>query len=291
MKVSIGKRVFDICNFLIMVCLCSTIVLPFIHIFAVSVSDSTYITNMQVGLFPKGFYLKAYEELVVNRVFVRTFVNTVIITIVFSFLSVLICVMASYAFSRKFYGKKTINYFFILTMYFNGGLIPTYLIVSRYLSMYNTYAALIIPGLVSVFYIIVMRTQIEQIPVSLTEAAIIDGANQFQVLFKVIIPTVKPTIAAISMFLILGKWNSWFDVLIYIRDKNKWTLQYYLREIVFMHELAVESDALVKVDQTIVTAQNYKMAAIILVALPVIALYPFVQKYFVKGMLAGSIKG
>lgn len=290
MKVSIGKRVFDVINFILMLGLCATIVFPFIHIFAVSVSNSSYITSMQVGLIPKGFYTKAYEEMVVNRVFVRTFINTVLITIVFAFLSVLICIMSSYAFSRKFYGKKVINYFFIITMYFNGGLIPTYLVVAKYLNLYDTYAALIVPGLVSVFYIIVMRTQIEQIPASLTEAALIDGANQFQVLFNVIIPVVKPTIAAISMFLILGKWNSWFDVLVYIREKNHWTLQYYLREIVFMHELAEESDTLIQVKSTI-TAQNYKMAAIILVALPVLAVYPFVQKYFVKGMLAGSVKG
>ena len=118
-------------------------------------------------------------------------------------------------------------------MYFNGGLIPTYIWVAKYLKMYNSYLALIIPGLVSVFYIIVIRTQIEQIPESLTEAAIIDGANQFQVLFKIVIPAIKPTIAAICMFLILGKWNGWFDVLVYIRDKEKWMLQYYLREIVF----------------------------------------------------------
>ncbi len=291
MKVSIGRRVFEGVNFLIMLGLCAAIILPFIHIFAVSVSSSQAITSMKVGFIPIGFYTKAYEDIIANKVFIRTFVNTIFITIIYSFLSVLICIMASYAFSRKFYGKKVINYFFIITMYFNGGLIPTYIIISKYLKMYNTFPVLIIPWLVSVFYMIVMRTQIEQIPASLTEAAIIDGANQFQVLFKIIIPTVKPTIAAISMFLILGKWNGWFDVLVYIRDKDKWTLQYYLREIVFMQELARDSDALVKVDQTVVTAENYKMAAILLVALPVLSVYPFVQKYFVKGMLAGSVKG
>lgn len=179
-------------------------------------------------------------------------------------------------------------------MYFNGGLIPTYIWVAKYLKMYNSYLALIIPGLVSVFYIIVIRTQIEQIPESLTEAAIIDGANQFQVLFKIVIPAIKPTIAAICMFLILGKWNGWFDVLVYIRDKEKWMLQYYLREIVFTATFSkdLQDLAAVKLDSAInVSPENFKMAAIILVALPVLCVYPFVQKYFVKGMLAGSVKG
>lgn len=179
-------------------------------------------------------------------------------------------------------------------MYFNGGLIPTYIWVARYLKMYNTYYALILPGLVSVFYIIVIRTQIEQIPASLTEAAIIDGANQFQVLFKVVIPAIKPTIAAICMFLVLGKWNSWFDVLVYIREKDKWMLQYYLREVVFTASLSkdLQDMAQVKLDSAIyVSPENFKMAAIILVALPVLCVYPFVQKYFVKGVLVGSVKG
>lgn len=290
MKVSAGRRVFEGINFLIMLFICAVIILPFMHILAISVSDSNAILNMEVGIFPKGFYTTAYKELIASSLFLKSFLNSVIITIVYTSAAVIICVMASYAFSRNFYGKTVLNYYFVITMYFSGGLIPTYLLISKYLKMYNTVWPLLLPGLVSIFYIIVMRTQIEQIPESLTEAAIIDGANQFQVLFMIIIPSIKPTIAAICMFLILGKWNSWFDVLVYIRDKRLWTIQYYLRSVVFSKELMKEMDQMVRVS-TVITAENYKMAAIILVALPVVCVYPFVQKYFVKGILAGSVKG
>ena len=294
MKVSVERRIFEVVNLLIMLGLCAVIVLPFMHIIAVSLSNAQAITRMEVGLIPKGFYLNAYEKMVANNVFLKAFVNTIFITLIYTSLAILICVMSAYAFSRKFYGKRFFNYYFIITMYFNGGLIPTYIWVAKYLKMYNTFLVLIIPGLVSIFYIIVVRTQIEQIPISLTEAAIIDGANQFQVLFKIIIPTIKPTIAAICMFMILGKWNGWFDVLVYIRDKDKWMLQYYLREVVFTASMSkdLQDMAAVKLDEAInISPDNLKMAAIMLVALPVLCVYPFVQKYFVKGMLAGSVKG
>ena len=290
MKVSAGRRAFQIINFFIMFSFCAAIVVPFLHIFAVSVSDSNAILKMEVGIIPKGFYTNAYQETIESGVFLRSLINSVVLTVVYALAAVIVCVMASYAFSRKFLGKTVINYYFVITMYFSGGLIPTYLLISKYLNMYNTFWPLLLPGLVSVFYIIVMRTQIEQIPASLTEAAIIDGASQFRVLFDIIIPSIMPTLAAICMFLVLGKWNSWFDVLVYVRDKNLWTLQYYLRSVVFSKELMRETDKTVQVS-TVVTAENYRMAAIILVALPVVCVYPFVQKYFVKGILAGSVKG
>jgi putative aldouronate transport system permease protein len=125
MKVSIGRRVFEGINFLIMLGLCAVIVLPFVHIIAISLSNAQAITRMEVGLIPKGFYLDAYKKMVVNHVFVRGFINTIFITLIYTSLAIIICIMSAYAFSRKFYGKKALNYFFIITMYFNGGLIPT----------------------------------------------------------------------------------------------------------------------------------------------------------------------
>lgn len=290
MKVSAGRRVFQIFNLFIMLFICAVIVMPLMHVLAISVSNGKAILNMDVGLIPKGFNTQVYSEIIVSKLFLRSLVNSVGVTIVFAIAAVIVCVMASYAFSRKFFGKTALSYYFVITMYFSGGLIPTYLLISKYLKMYNTYLPLILPGLVSVFYILVIRSQIEQIPPSLTEAAIIDGANQFRVLFSVIIPSIKPTLAAICMFLVLGKWNSWFDVLVYVRDDKMWTLQYFLRMVVFSKDLMQDMTQAIDVN-SVITAENYKMAAIILVALPVVCVYPFVQKYFVKGMLAGSVKG
>lgn len=294
MKVSKGRIAFNIFNYGLMILLCLTIILPFMNIIAVSLSGRDAILNMEVTLWPKDIQFDAYAEIIGQKVFARSIVNTVGLTIVVTFFNVLVDIMCAYAFSKEFYGKKVLNYFFIVSMYFSGGLIPTYLLMTNYLHLNDTYAALILPGLVSVFYVIVIRTQIQSIPPSLTEAAKIDGATEAQVLFKVIVPSIKPTIAAVGMFVGLGTWNSWFNVMLYAGDERLWTLQYYLRAVVFSKQVAQNSGAtaqqMAQLGVTNVVAENFQMAAIVLVALPVVAVYPFVQKYFVKGMLAGSVK-
>ena len=293
MKISKGRMIFNVVNYIILILFCLTVILPFMHVISISLSNAKYITSMSVGIWPKGFELKAYKEILENKVFIRSFLNTILITAISTILSLIIDIMAAYAFSKYFYGKKLINYVFIITMYFSGGLIPTYLLVSKYLGWYNSYLALIIPGLVSVFYIIVIRTQIQAIPKSLIEAAYIDGATESQTLFNVVIPSITPTIAAIAMFTILGRWNSWFNVMIYTDKRELWTLQYYLRSVVLAKSITANRPDIQKgliLEAENVIAENYQMAAIILVALPVVCVYPFVQKYFVKGILTGSVK-
>ncbi|MEG2596763.1 MAG: ABC transporter permease subunit, partial [Ruthenibacterium sp.] len=156
----------------------------------------------------------------------------------------------------------------------------------------NNYLALILPILVNVFYIIVIRTQIEAVPASLSEAAEMDGATEFQIMTRVILPTVGPTIAAIGMFIALDAWNMWYSVLLYTDDRSFWTLQYFLRVVIFEKSVAFNPDGLAAIAQGTeqLNPLNFQMAAIVIVALPVVAIYPFVQKYFVKGILAGSVK-
>ena len=175
-------------------------------------------------------------------------------------------------------------------MYFTGGLVPTYLLVTNTLGLYNNFLALLLPVLVNVFYLIVIRSQIEAIPAGLTEAAMIDGANEFQILFQIILPTISSTTAAIGMFLALNMWNTWYSVLLYTSKEKYWTLQYFLRTIVFDKAIQDASGASA-MDMATISPLNFQMAAIVLVALPIVAIYPFVQKYFVKGMLVGSVKG
>jgi len=200
--------------------------------------------------------------------------------------------MIAYALSKEFFfGKKLVTYFFVITMYFSGGLIPTYLVISNYLNLNNSYLAYILPSLVNVFYVIVVRSQLETVPQDLIDSGYIDGANEFRVLFNIILPVITPTIAAVSMFIALGRWNMWFPVLLYSTKENMWTLQYYLRNVVFGKFLENTKNAPQMVDADIIPPKNYQMASIILVALPIVSIYPFVQKYFVKGILAGSVKG
>jgi putative aldouronate transport system permease protein len=295
MKRSNGRVVFGFVNGFLLVLFCLLVILPFMHIISVSVSDKDAITKMSVGIFPKGFNLGAYKEIITEQVFLRALLNTVFLTVVVTVLGIIVDIMASYCFSRKFFGKKVITYLFIFTMYFTGGLIPLYLLVTRYLHLFNSYFALILPGLVNVWYIIIVRTQIEAIPDSLTEAARIDGAKDYQILFSIIIPAISSTIAAIGMFIALAAWNQWFNVMIFTDKRQYWTLQYYLRCVVFDKTVsqsggqAARATAAAAGLQTL-TAENFQMAAIVLVALPIIMIYPFMQKYFVSGILTGSVK-
>lgn len=292
MKISSGEKAFQLIDICFMLMVLAVILLPILHIFSVSVSNSTAVTTLSVGLLPKGFSTGAYRKILGDMTFLRSLANTVCVTAVRTFLSLITAVMAAYGLSKNFFGKRAVTYYFVITMYFSGGLIPSYLLVSKYLGLNNSYLAYILPALVNVFYIIVVRSQIEAVPQSLTEAALIDGASDFQVLFRIILPVIAPTIAAVSMFIALACWNMWFPVLLYSSRREMWTLQYYLRAVVFDKFLASNAENMPQISGSdIIPPQNYQMASIILVALPIVAIYPFIQKYFVKGILVGSVKG
>ncbi|MDD4296142.1 MAG: carbohydrate ABC transporter permease [Ruminiclostridium sp.] len=292
-KRSTGEVIFQVINVTIMLMIMASIILPLMNIFSLSVSDRIAVSTMKVGLLPVGFNLGAYTKILSNAFFQRSLINTVGITVFGTAISIIVITMMAYAMSKQyFFGKKFITYYMIITMYFSGGLIPSYLLMTKYLKLGNTYLAYILPALVNVFYVIVIRSQIEAVPGELFDSGSIDGAGEMRILFNIVLPVIAPTIAAISMFLALGKWNMWFSVLLYATDKKMWSLQFYLREVVFASFL--ESTTLTtgaSIDAEVIPSENMRMASIILVALPIVAIYPFIQKYFVKGIMAGSVKG
>ena len=292
-RISSSRIMFNIINFLLLMTIVLSILLPFFHVVSISLSSKEYIIKKAVTFWPKGFEISAYKNMITKPLFISAFINSVLVTACYTFFFVLINLMAGFAFTKKFIFKKVLIYYFLIPMYFSGGLIPTYILVTQYLKWYNTYFALIIGQFFSFFYMVIIRSQIEAIPSELSESARIDGAGEFSVLFKIILPTVKGTIAAVAMFAVLGKWNSWFDVMIYTNKNSMWNLQYFLRTIIMdktMLKDILVSDMLTNAD-TNITSENYKMAAIMLVSLPIISVYPFVQKYFVKGLLVGAVKG
>lgn len=294
MKLSIGEKVFSVFNTVMLLLIALTVILPLMHIFSVSVSTTEAIIGKSVSIFPVGFNIRAYLDVITKIQFRRSFINSVSLTIAYTFLSLFVNALAAYGFSRPFFGKKVIMYLFVFTMYFSGGLIPAYMLVTKTLNLYNNYLALLLPGLVSVFYMIIIRSQIEALPPSLSDAAEIDGANQYQLLIHIIVPAISSTLAAICMFLALNMWNMWYGVLLYTNKESMWTLQYMLRAIVF--EMVLRSSDTLAAQASAVNAEdaispyNFQNAAIILVAAPIVCIYPFVQKYFVKGILVGSVK-
>ncbi|MEN6316317.1 MAG: carbohydrate ABC transporter permease [Clostridiaceae bacterium] len=297
-KKSFSRKTFDVFNSLFMILLSASVIFPFIHIISISLSKKDYIMSKSVGLIPKGFNLGAYRIIITDDIFQRAFANTIFLTAVITILSMIVNVIASYAFTKNFYGKKFINYIYLITMFFSGGIIPYFILIAQKLHWYNNFCALIFPALVSYYYIIIIRSQIATIPSSLIESAYIDGANELRTIVHIVIPSILPTIAAISMFTAIGAWNQWFPNLLFTDKKSLWTLQYYLRAIVL--EKSMDYKMLYNIqyssqgtlfNESALTSVNYQMAAIIVVIIPVASIYPFIQKHFVKGILLGSVKG
>ena len=286
-----SRIIFQFFNYSFFIVFCISILVPFINALAMSFSSYEAVLTGKVYLWPKGFQTDAYMKLIANYTFLRSFVNTVVLTVIQTVLSVGISLCAAYALAHKhFLGRKTAFYFILVTMYFSGGLIPTYLLVMG-LGLGNTYWAIILPGLVMPFYIIIYKNMIDQLPKELMESAEIDGAGEFSLLFKIVLPLVLPMTMAFVIFSAVGYWNEWFSVLLYIKDKSMWTLQFQLREILDSGLSNQNTNAMITVDLAERYNENLKMAALMTTILPIIIIYPFLQKYFIHGQFVGAVKG
>jgi len=289
---SFSRKIFEICNALFFIGFSLTIIVPFVNAIAISLSSFDEVFAGSVGLWPKGFNLDAYYQLAYSKQFIRTFLNTVVLTAVNTSLVIVLSMAAGYVLAHKnLHGRSFLFLFLIVPMYFSGGLVPFYLLVNA-LGMNNTYWALILPSVINIFYIIVFRNQIMQLPQELMESAEMDGAGELRILTSIILPLVMPMAMAFVVFSAVAYWNEWFNVLIFIRDKTMWTLQFQLRDILSNARLVdtQTNQAMVK-DGFQVDPQNLKMAALMLTVLPIIIVYPFVQKYFIHGQLVGAVKG
>jgi len=289
---STSRTIFQIFNYTLMILLCVSILVPFLNAIAISLSSYAEVAQGHIGIWPKGFNVDGYRKLMFNGSFLRSTVNTIGLTIVNTALVIVISLFAAFALANKnMVGKKVVLYYFLITMFFNGGLIPTYLVVNT-IGLTNTYWALVLPVISNVFYVIVFKNVIDQLPRELLEAAEIDGAGEISVLVRIVLPLVLPMTAAFTIFSAVAYWNEWFNVMIYIRDKELWTLQYHLRELL-IDTISINTatqDAMIK-GQDRIHPENIKMAALMITVLPIIAVYPFVQKYFIHGQLVGAVKG
>lgn len=291
-KKSKGRLVFEIFNYSFFTLFCVSILVPFINCLAISLSSKAALVQGGVFLLPKGFNVEAYRKLASNLQFLLTLRNTVFLTVVNTCLVIVIALAAGYALSSKYMvAKKVVMTYIMIPMYFSGGLIPLYLLVNG-LGMNNTYFSLILPGAVSIFYIIIFRNVIDQLPKEMVESAEIDGASQPRILFNIIVPLIMPTVAAFIVFSAVAHWNEWFGCMIYIRNKTMWTLQYQLRDILINAKMAnADTTGILINEEAIIHPENLRMAALLLTILPILAVYPFVQKYFMAGVLVGSVKG
>ena len=281
----------DVIIILVLIFLCATCVLPFIHMAAKSVSDNAYVIAKRVYFFPKGLTFEAYKSLFEDGSLTYSFVYSVILTLVFTILGMLVCTCAAYPLSKhRLKGRLGFTFILMFPMYFSAGLIPTYLLYSD-MNLLNTPWVLILPLIYSPYNMLIMKTYFQStIPPALEESAFLDGANNMQILWKIIIPLSKPIIATLSLFYAVGRWNSYADNMYYIRKDALKMVQYKLYQMIAS---ATEAQATSLSEGSIVatTPEVLQAASVMFVTIPIICIYPFLQKYFVKGVMVGAVKG
>lgn len=285
--VSSKSRVFNAINYTLLFIFGLSALYPFIYILSISLMSQAEYLRGGVLLFPKELSLEAYLHIFRNGNIYASYRSTLIITFTGTFTNLFLTILCAYGLSKtKLKGYKFFINIIIFTMYFKGGLIPSYMLM-RSLHMINTYWAVILTGAISTYNMLVMRSFFVNLPESLEEAAIIDGASEPYVLFKIILPISMPAIATIGLFYAVGQWNSYFIPMIYLNSRKMWPLQVILREILFE-----STESMRNAGETVQSAigPQLKMAVVIVTIIPIALVYPFLQKHFVKGVLIGAVK-
>jgi ABC-type sugar transport system, permease component len=289
MKRSIGERVFGVFNHLFMICLGMVTLYPILNVLAVSFSDNSSVMRGMVSVYPIGFNFSAYSYLLRFGTIATGYRNTLFVLVMGTTINVLLTSMTAYGLSKQnLPGGRFIMVFITFTMLFNGGLIPHFLLVKS-LDLINSLWALILPGSISVFNLIVLKSFFQKVPHELIEAASVDGLSELGILFRIVIPLSTAAMATIGLFYAVGHWNSFFSAVLYLNQKTKWTLQVVLRDILFMMDMS-QANMGGEMISTL-PIESLKRAAIVVTTFPMLLVYPFIQKYFVKGLTIGSVKG
>lgn len=290
-KKSVGEYVFDFFNYLFMILLIIVTLYPCYYVLVASVSDpvKVYATNGML-LFPKGFSLASYLEVIKSDQIWLGYRNTLFYVVAGGFLSVFLTVTAAFGLTRKgLPGKNLIMFLIMFTMYFSGGLIPSFLVVKS-MGLLDSPLVMIIVNAVASYNLIITISYFRNMPYELEEAAKIDGAGDYSVLFKIMLPLAKPIIAVITLYYMVAIWNNFMTALIYINNRNYFPLQMILREILIQNDTASVAATGISGDAQ-AYAENLKYAIIVVSTIPILCVYPFIQKYFVKGVMIGAVKG
>ncbi|PWW05239.1 carbohydrate ABC transporter membrane protein 2 (CUT1 family) [Paenibacillus cellulosilyticus] len=281
-----GSRLFDGFNVIILTLLGVITLYPFWDTLVVSLSPLDDNLSSAVHLFPRHFTLAAYDYIFGMKELWTSYGVTIFVTVVGTLISMLFTVLAAYPLSKSsLKGTRVIMFLFVFTMMFSGGIIPTYLVVKN-TGLMNSVWALIIPTVIFTYNLILMRTFFQTIPESLEDSAKIDGCSDVGVLFRIVLPLSLPSLATITLFYAVARWNEYFNAIFYITDHDLWPLQLFLRGMLFQNEAAYMSGG----ESTFLLGPSVKMASVMAAALPILLLYPFFQKYFVKGAMLGAVK-
>lgn len=288
-----SEKIFDICNIIFMMLILIVTVYPFLNVLAISLNDSVDTVRGGVSIWPRQFTLDNYKTIFGYDTLLQGLKVSILRTVVGAVLGLLSASMIAYTLSRPdFRARKFVSTFLAMTMYFSGGMIPVYILM-RDLNLIGTFWVYVLPGLVSAFNVFIVRSFIDGLPYALQESAKLDGANDFTIYWRIILPLCKPVLATIALFIAVGQWNSWFDTYLYNGSNATWTtLQYELMKVLQSTQQggsAVNAnDMAAKMAQ--ISPESIKMAITIVVTVPILVVYPFLQKYFVGGMTLGAVK-
>lgn len=289
MKESRGYRVFQVVNVTVLLLIVFVTLFPFLNIIAQSFSGEAQINAGRVSLIPLGFNLETYKLIMSDDVFWRSYGNTVVYTVVATAISMVLTTVFAYALAKKdLKGRKLFIGIAVFTMFFNGGLIPNYVLISQ-LGLTNTMWAIVLPNAFSVFNFLIMKSFFENMPQELEEAAQIDGLNQYGILLRIVLPLSKAILATMILFYAVANWNSWFSAFLYLDDKDLFPVTIYLRNMIAGATDSSSTGA--TVENVAQIGANIKSVTMVLTVLPILMIYPFVQKHFVKGVMLGSVKG
>lgn len=293
MKHTRGEKIFQVVNIFIMLLVCVVTLYPYLNQVAVSFNEGMDALRGGITIFPRKFTLANYETVFKNRSVINGAYITVSVTFIHTILAMAVSFMAAYGITRsKLPYKRGITLFFLIPSYISAGQIPTY-ILYRYLGLINSYMVYILPGLFVFYNMVVLRSFLQELPASIEESAKLDGANDFQIMYKIALPLSKPVMATIALWLSVGTWNSWTTTLLYITDRSLYSLSYIMMQLIkessLARQMAMESGA---DEQTEVpTPETVKAATLVVTTVPIIMVYPFLQKYFIKGVTLGAVKG
>ncbi|MBD2847801.1 carbohydrate ABC transporter permease [Paenibacillus sp. IB182496] len=291
MKATLGEKWFYGLNYVILTLAALSCLLPILNIFALSFSDSNSILNGSVNIWPKGFNLEAYETLISGTPIVRAFMNSLLITVAGVAFSLLFTILAAYPLSRRgFTGRRVLTLMIVFTMLFNGGLIPNYLVVNG-LGLVNTYWALWLPALVSAFNMMIMKNYFENLPDEIEEAARMDGCGEIRLILRIVLPLSLPMLATIALFYAVYFWNAFLQVMIYIQDTRLLNMTVLVQNMIRSQSMMQFINNVQPEDMQAIAPESVKSAGIVVMIIPLMLVYPFLQKYFVKGVMIGAVKG
>lgn len=293
---SISRKIFYVCNIIFFLLIMTVVLFPYLNILAKAFNDGKDTMRGGITIFPRKFSLENFGAVLKNDAFGQAFLTSVCVVVVGTLLGLFVQFLTAYVFTNKYFvGHKVLMYMFMIPMYFGGGLIPQYILYSK-LGLMNNYLVYVLPNCFSVYNMIIIRSYLNSIPPSLAESAKVDGANHPTIAFRIILPLAKPVLATVALWLAVGLWNNWTTTLYFVTKKSMYTLQYVLVQVLkeadkinaLIQEAAMRGEMLEI--QSNITTESIRSAQLIVTTVPIVVVYPFLQKYFIAGVTLGAVK-